>query len=153
MFKKNSINEIKEIELKEVLSLSIYDANIVSIDVLRCLAHSAIETYENCKKLREDGKAIEDNVERALREFAFSLNYIYHSFECIDNLIISTENWKINLDTNYLTPKIKLTISADIDSIFYHSWIDNFWVDNVEEEMPPTDEEEIIDPVDLNDRI
>ena len=50
MFKKTNITtEVMEVELKEVLSLSIYDANNVGIDVLRCLAHRAIETYENYK--------------------------------------------------------------------------------------------------------
>ena len=154
MFKKTNITtEVMEVELKEVLSLSIYDANNVGIDVLRCLAHRAIETYENYK-WKENDKTLEKGVEDELREFAFSLNYIYHSFEAINTITASTRSWRIDLDKNYSIPK--LIISADTDSLFYDFWMDNSWMEeDVEEkeEMSPTDEEEIIDPVDLNDRI
>ena len=154
MFKKTNITtEVMEVELKEVLSLSIYDANNVGIDVLRCLAHRAIETYENYK-WKENDKTLEKGVEDELREFAFSLNYMYHSFEAINTITASTRSWRIDLDKNYSIPK--LIISADTDSLFYDFWMDNSWMEeDVEEkeEMSPTDEEEIIDPVDLNDRI
>lgn len=155
MFKKNITTETVEVEveMKEILSLSIYDdANNVGIDMLRCLAHRAIESYENYRW--KDDKTLEKDVEDELREFAFSLNYIYHSFESINKITALTKSWKIDLDKNYYIPK--LIISADVDSLFYDFWMDNSWMEeDVEEkeEMSPTEGEEIVDTTILDDSI